>query len=334
MNIEQRVHVLTQLQTRLQKYPISLNKAILKAHIENQWFSTDTIKQSLDAICTHFLAKEKLETWMARYDFVEPAVPKKVGLVMAGNIPLVGFHDFLCVFMSGHYAQIKLSNKDKRLFTAIAGMLIDIAPEMAKYIEMVPILKNFDAVIATGSNNTGRYFESYFGKYPNIIRKNRSSIAILNGKETAEDLIELGKDVFQYYGMGCRNVSKLMIPRDFDLVFLLDQWETYKELMHHNKYKNNYDYQRAILLINKVKHLASDHVMILEEQKIAAPISIVYYEYYDDEDALNNLLVEKHKQIQCVVGQGEDYIPFGKAQSPQLWDYADKMDTMQFLLSL
>ena len=253
---------------------------------------------------------------------------------MAGNLPLVGFHDFLSVFVAGHKALIRFSSKDDKLFSFVLKNLVKISPESKEYFETTERLQGFDAVIATGSSNTGRYFEHYFGKYPNIIRKNRSSVAVLDGNETIEELKSLGEDVFTYFGMGCRNVSKLYVPKDYDFPHLLDNWAHYQPLTNHNKYKNNYDYNRSILLLNRTQHFASDYIMLMENENMTSPVSILYYEFYDNEKDWRNKLKENAEQIQCSVGKAEGLLPFGTAQNPQLNDYADGIDTMQFLSNL
>ncbi|MGB1204720.1 MAG: acyl-CoA reductase [Chitinophagales bacterium] len=338
MQLTARIDILVQLGKHLREKPASLHRVVVKACLENPWFTKEHIYDAIEAICEEFLDEKKLLAWLARYDFRDIAAPTKtVGIVMAGNIPLVGFHDFLCVFVSGQKSLVKLSSKDKQLFKYIAKTLFETSPEIVSYIEMPPFFKNFDAVIATGSNNSSRYFDYYFGKYPHIIRKSRSSVALLNGKETAEDIKNLGIDIFKYLGLGCRNVSKLYVPKDFDFVYFLDNLQSYSDVQHHNKYKNNYDYYRSIYLLNREHHYASNFVMLVEKEAIASPISTLYYEFYENEDDLSNKIIEKRNEIQCIVAtssiQGE-FIAFGEAQKPQLWEYADNKDTLQFLIDL
>lgn len=335
MQLKQRLAILTKLREHLTTPSPALQAAINRTKFENQWFTNNDIKHSLAAITNNYLSEEKLRNWLANYDLPENTHPKIVGLVMAGNLPLVGFHDFLTVFISGHKAQIKLSSKDKRLLPYIISTMIAIDERVKDYIEIVERLKGFEAVIATGSNNSARYFDYYFGKYPNVIRKNRNSVAVLTGNETPEELIELGKDIFQYYGLGCRNVSKIMVPVGFDFVKFMDGLQAYQYLMHHNKYKNNFDYQLSLLLLNKEKHFSSHHLLLVERKNIASAVSVLHYEFYEKEQELADKIIDHQAEIQCVVGDAKKgYIPFGKAQMPELWDYADKVDTLDFLLKL
>lgn len=338
ISLYKRIALLHELSEIIQQPTSSLQKAIRKATLENPWFTQQHIEHALKVISENYLNTSAIEQWLANYNF--PAVqtkPKVVGLVMAGNIPLVGFHDFLCVFLSGHKAMVRLSSKDKALFAWITLTLLELNNEVKHHLQLVPQLKNFDAVIATGSNNTARYFDYYFSKYPNIIRKNRNSVAVLTGKETSEEIKQLGNDMFMYFGMGCRNVSKLMVPRDFDFVHLLNNLSNFVPLMHHNKYKNNYDHYRSIYLLNREHHYASEYVMLVQNEQIASPIATIHYEYYDDQNDLSNKLIDKKDQIQCVVGGKAVFnqaIDFGRAQQPRLWDYADGVDTLAFLQTL
>jgi hypothetical protein len=254
---------------------------------------------------------------------------------MAGNIPLVGFHDFLAVLISGHSILVKLSSKDSVLISWLADQLIQIDQRFSSRIHFAERLKNFDGIIATGSDNSSRYFTYYFGKYPNVIRKNRTSCAVLTGKETDSDLLTLGKDVFTYFGLGCRNVSKVYMPKSFEPTRLLQAWEPWKDIIHHHKYCNNYDYQKSILLVNRIPFFDSNFVLIQENERLVSPISVVYYEFYEDEGSLALKLAESKNKIQCVVGHATPAsVPFGKAQSPSLGDYADQIDTLKFLEGL
>lgn len=339
MTIEQRIKLLVQLGEELQQTTERNTAALQLAHKNNYWFRMEDLKTSVAAIADQYLQADKLEAWLESYSqpLLATSAPKTIGLIMAGNLPLVGFHDFLCVFISGHIAQIKLSEKDKYLFQWVYMILKDLNPSVEKYIKIVSVLKDFDAVIATGSNNSARYFEHYFGKYPHIIRKNRSSVAILTGAESPETITALGKDIFTYCGLGCRSVSKIFVPKNYDFTYLLDNLESYHDIILHTKYKNNYDYRRSIYLLNRVEHLASHHLMVLESKSVRSLISVLHYEYYENEDDLANLLIEQNTDIQCVVADDKkntNYVPFGKAQEPTLSDYADKVDTMNFLLSL
>jgi hypothetical protein len=300
---------------------------------ENPWFTPDSVRLALNGLIS-YLDGASLRAWTKSYE-LSPKSPKKVALIMAGNIPLVGFHDFLAVLISGHHCMLKLSSKDSILLNLLIKKLIAIEPGFADAIQIHEMLKKFDAVIATGSDNSARYFHYYFGKYPHIIRKNRTSCAIISGFESSEDLTTLGHDVFSYFGLGCRNVSKVYIPPEFDLTTLLKSWEPFHDIIHHHKYCNNYDYQKSILLVNRVPHLDAGFVLLQENEKLVSPISVIYYQYYNDLLSLQELIKKDHEKIQCIVGAMKPAtIPFGQAQSPQLWDYADQIDTLKFLEGL
>jgi hypothetical protein len=279
----------------------------------------------------HYLNGEKLKTWVSRYP-IGKAQTKKIAVVMAGNIPLAGFHDFLSVLMSGHDIMMKLSSKDSVLPAFIAKTLVEIEPGFTPMITIAERLRDFDAVIATGSDNSARYFNFYFGKHPHIIRKNRTSCAVLTGSETPDELQLLGKDVFSYHGLGCRNVSKIFLPENFDVVKLILSWDSFADIMHHNKYHNNYDYQKSILLVNQKPFYDSGFVILHENEKLVSPISVVYFERYHNADDLSRKLKTVSEKLQCTVGKS--FTPFGQAQLPELWDYADQVDTLKFLTEL
>lgn len=299
---------------------------------ENPWFTKENVRMAMDGII-QLLQKERLERWVSSYSLRDQS--KKIALVLAGNIPLVGFHDLLSVLISGNNALIKPSSKDSVLLKYILQKLYDIEPVFRDKVEFAEQLKNFDAVIATGSDNSARYFDYYFGKYPNIIRKNRTSVAILRGNESEDDLAALAIDVFSYFGLGCRNISKLLVPAGYTFDKLFSTWEVYQPIIHHHKYCNNYDYQKSIMLVNQIPFLDNGFVMLHETTKMVSPISVVYYEQYKDEADLSNKLTEAEDKIQCIVGNGtRAAIPFGKAQYPELWDYADGVDTLKFLTNL
>ncbi len=320
---------------KLGNYLISIDEVTFedllnKVLNENPWFTYGSIRLAIHGL-NNYLNGEKLKKWISGYQ-VNPSIPKRIAVVMAGNIPLAGFHDFLTVLMSGHAILIKLSSKDSVLLTFISSKLIEIEPRFESLITIASQLKNFDAVIATGSDNSSRYFHYYFGKYLHIIRKNRTSCAVLTGSETQGELQLLGKDVFTYFGLGCRNVSKIFLPKDYDPVQLVKGWELYADIIHHHKYHNNYDYQMSILLINKIPFYDSGFVILQESEKLISPISVVYYERYDSPDDLLAKLQVVSGKLQCVVGKSEPhFIPFGQAQFPELWDYADHVDTLKFL---
>jgi len=316
---------------------VSLNNAVLKSHHYNNWFIEENVRFAIQSIAVT-LTKENLIHWIKKYSFPVVVKPKKIAVIMAGNIPLVGFHDFLCVLISGNYFIGKLSSDDKFLLPAIAELLIAIEPGFANLIEFTESkLEKFDAVVATGSNNTSRYFEYYFGKYPHIIRKNRNAVAILDGSETREELSFLADDIFMYYGLGCRSVSKLYVPKDYNFSELLLVAEKYRLLSQHHKYFNNYEYNKAIFLINNITHMDSGFVICREDETIASPISVLNYEYYSDLKTLSEKLQNEKEKLQCIVGHPVESlqpIPFGQAQKPMLWNYADGIDTIEFLNGL
>jgi hypothetical protein len=312
----------------------TLNELCQAAKNENPWFAADQVKHALEGI-SQYLTYSALERWVSEYDFNQVR-PQTIGLIMAGNIPLVGFHDLLSVLMSGHAASIKLSSKDSILMTWVIDKLIAINPEFGSSIQIQSgTLKNVDAIIATGSDNTSRHFEYYFRNYPHIIRHNRTSCSVLTGSESRDDLVLLGHDIFAYFGLGCRNVSKLFIPIGYAIEDLFPYWDAYSGVIDHHKYANNYDYQKAILLVNRVPFLDNGFVLLQENKKIASPVAVVYYEYYSDLNALQQRLSEDSAKLQCIVGTNvPSTVPFGKAQYPDLWDYADGLDTLKFLSNL
>jgi hypothetical protein len=283
-------------------------------------------------IAQNYLHPSALNTLINTYHLPEQIThPKKVGIVMAGNVPLVGFHDFLCVFLSGHSAFIKPSSKDETLIKHLAQKLIEWDESLNSLIQFSDMLKGCDAYIATGSNNTSRYFEYYFKKYPHIIRKNRTSIAILSGNETKDELEKLADDIFQYFGLGCRNVTKLYIPAGYDFIPLLEAFKKYNYLIDHNKYKNNYDYNLAILLLNNRYYMTNGSILLVEDNSLFSPISQLNYEFYSDLEKLQKKLHD-NEAIQCMVS--DENTGFGKAQQPFILDFADGIDTMAFLNEL
>jgi hypothetical protein len=333
MNIEDRLEAFEKLGKYINAIDeAELDEIILKVRNENPWFTPGSVRLALEGI-RRYLDPLKMKKWVKAYP-PKPVKMRKIGVVMAGNIPLAGFHDFLTVLISGHAILVKLSSKDSVLLTHLSNKLIEIEPRFQSTITLAERLRNFDAVIATGSDNSARYFHYYFGKYPHIIRKNRTSCAVLGGSETPEELRLLGRDVFTYFGLGCRSVSKIFIPEDFDPVRLVTAWDIYIDILHHHKYHNNYDYQRSILLVNKIPFYDSGFVILHENQKLVSPISVVYLERYKDAERLTASLQSVSDKIQCVVGKRDHHTPFGQAQSPELWDYADEVDTMKFLENL
>ncbi|UKN02527.1 acyl-CoA reductase [Paracrocinitomix mangrovi] len=308
-----------------------LNELIQRVHIYNGWFKEEQVRSSFKAIAG-WLNEESLNNWLAEYN-VQDDSGKKVAIIMAGNIPLVGFHDFISVFLAGHKASIKLSSEDQHLLPALIKTMMLFDENMKDWVEIANSpLQGFDAVIATGSDNSSRYFESYFGKYPNIIRKNRSSIAFIDGTETKEELKLLGEDIFHYYGLGCRNVSQLWIPENFELDRFFEAIYDFNEIIHHNKYANNYDYNKAVMLLNKENLLDNGFILLKEDDSLHSPLAVLHYVRYKKPEDFERFVDQQKDQIQLIVGK--NYIPFGHAQVPSLTDYADGVDTMQFLVSL
>jgi hypothetical protein len=312
-------------------HSLQLTTIIDNQHLNNPWFTPENVRQALLSIA-ELLTEDKLTKWTSAYpQLKDQQKAVKVGVIMAGNIPLVGFHDFLSVLISGNNIIAKTSSKDSELIVFIGSILCDINSEFRKNIEFTEnTLSGLDAVIATGSNNSSRYFEYYFGKYPNIIRKNRNSVAVIEGNESPQELEALGTDIFSYFGLGCRNVSKLYIPEGYDIKALAANWDSFSGLINNNKYANNYDFNKAVYIVNKDPFHDTGYLLLKEDEKLSSPVSVLHYSYYKSEYALKHNLVKLSEQIQCIVGK--KYIPFGKAQSPDLWDYADGKDTIEFLL--
>ena len=331
MNVEQRVVLMEKLGQYLISGDAEWESVKEKAANENPWFIPEFINFQVDHISREFLNRANMEKWVGKYHFSDGASPKNVGIVMAGNIPLAGFHDFLSVFISGHRQTIKPSSKDFQLINGIVDKLKEWDSSVGEYVHMADRLNNCDAYIATGSNNSSRYFDYYFSKYPHIIRRNRTSAAILTGNETLHDLEALADDVYLYFGFGCRNVTKLYVPKDFDFLPLLESFKKYNWTFDVSKYKNNYDYQLAVMIINKIYYMSSGSVLLVENKGLFSPVSQLHYEVYEDISLVEKELLGT-EDIQCVVGKG--FVPFGMAQRPVLDDYADKADTMKFLQSL
>ena len=301
---------------------------------ENAWFTEDNVRLSIENISKVFLNEQNLETFVSKHKMTANNTPKKVGLVLAGNIPAVGFHDLLCVLLSGNIALIKLSSNDAILMKFLINKLIELDSDCKNFIQIVERLNDADALIATGSDNTAKHFEYYFAKKPHIIRKNRSSVAILRGDETRTDLGNLGNDIFQYFGLGCRNVSKFYVPAGyiFDKFYeAIDYWNT---ICLHHKYNNNYDYNKSIYLVNGVKHLDNGFLLLKQDEALVSPISVCFWETYNSESHLKELINGQKDKIQCIVSKDgffENSYNFGDAQIPNLEDFADGIDTMEFL---
>ena len=307
--------------------------ALSQSH--NGWFTPEQVLHSIQS-WARALTEDNLNQWLSNYDFSK-IEPKKVGLILAGNIPLVGFHDFLSVLISGHDVLVKTSSNDQHLLKFLAKYLISIQPELNSKITFVEgKLEGFDAVIATGSNNTARYFEYYFKDKPSIIRKNRNSVAVLNGTESHEDLVGLGEDIFRYFGLGCRNVSKLFVPKGYNFDNFFKAMYEYRDVIQYEKYANNYDYNKAVFLMSNFQLLDNEFLTIKEDVSYASPISSVFYEFYENLEEIATRLNADAEQIQCVVSKNliPNSVAFGQTQQPKLWDYADNVDTLAFLNNL
>jgi len=339
MLIKDRIQAFSNLGTALAEKLAngSLDGEITRAYNENKWFTPENIQFALQNIIKNYLDEEKINKWLSAYSLKDNHVPQKIGLVPAGNIPLVGWHDIMCILISGNAAQIKLSTKDKTLTELLLKELVAVAPGFVRHIEYVNQLKGFDAIIATGSNNTSRYFEYYFGKYPHIIRANRNSAAIIEGNETGEDFHNLGKDIFTYFGLGCRNVSMLYVPVGYNFEKMFTAFNEWDWLFNNFKYRNNYDYNKSLYLLNKEPHLDNGFLLLKESPQPASAVATLHYAYYTTLEQLQETIQPLRAQFQCLVGKQDmsySEIPFGKTQEPELWDYADNVDTMGFMLGL
>lgn len=319
---------------RLGQYLSGNDPALLavkdRAFQANGWFTPEFIDLSLQNICRYYLDESRLNDWLAGYP-APASTPRQVGIVAAGNIPLVGFHDWLCGFLSGHQIRLKLSSKDTLLMQHVIDKVNEWYPEFAGQTQVQDMLKNCGAYIATGSNNSARYFEYYFAQYPHIIRRNRTSVAILDGTETTAELEALADDVMLYFGLGCRNVTKIFVPENYNFEALIKALRKYSYLADHHKYKNNYDYNLALILLNNAMYMANDNIILQESPSMFSPISVLHYGYYTDAGVLAEEL-KTNADLQCLVGHG--FTPFGMAQQPSLSDYADGVDTMLFLTGL
>ncbi|WP_300688622.1 acyl-CoA reductase [Chryseobacterium sp.] len=309
---------------------LNIELLLNRSKIENQWFTIDNQKFALQQ-WADLLIEENIKNWLENYSISK--ISKRVGLILAGNIPLVGFHDVLSVVLSNHIPVIKLSSKDKLLIPFLLNKWKEFSDGQVQF-EFVEKLENFDAVIATGSNNTARYLEYYFKNHLSVIRKNRTSVAVLKGDETPEELELLANDIFQYFGLGCRNVTRIFIPKDFVIDRLFESFIGFQDIINHNKYANNYDYNRAVYLLNQDKFWDNNFVMLKEDDKLFSPLSVINFSRYESLDDVKNFIAENEEGIQCVVAKndlGLDSISFGEAQNPGLDTYADNVDTMKFL---
>lgn len=333
MNLQHRIDLLV----RLGKYILSENDswtaAKHKAGEENGWFIPEFTEHAANNIARHYLQRPLLENWAAAYNLpdYQPS-PKNTGIIMAGNIPLVGFHDWLSVFISGHNAVVKPSSRDKVLINHLVETLATWDSECSRQTVFADMLKGCDAYMATGSNNSSRYFEYYFAKYPHVIRRNRTAVAILDGTETTAELEALADDIFLYFGLGCRNVTKLYVPVGYDFVPLLAAFNKYSHLADHHKYKNNYDYNLALYMLNKQYYMTNGAILLIEAAPLFSPVSQLNYEFYPDPASLSDRLAAHQDDIQCITGHG--HLPFGQAQTPALTEYADGVDTVRFLCSI
>ena len=374
MKLEQRIDLLVELGEYCISTDPAWSAAKDRAHAANGWFTPEFIELAVRGIITEFLKKDRLQTWTKKYQLpAQPAQPRKIGLIMAGNIPLVGFHDFLSVFISGHHQLIKPSAKDDILIRHLVEHLTKTDPAAAERIGFAERLNGCDAYIATGSNNSARYFEYYFGKYPHLIRRNRTSVALLTGRETEQELEGLADDVYQYFGLGCRNVTQLYVPENYDFLPLLQAFRKYDYLSDLARYKHNYDYQLTLLILNKKPYMSNESILLTESDSPFSPISVLHYTYFCPGDT-PPALAGNHPDIQCLVGRenfglrpqpsselfhhvpssvafggqnftpntvghsfvnfASSFTPFGQAQRPALEDYADGVDTLQFLRDL
>lgn len=331
LNLQQRIGVLTLLQEYILSEDQEWKNIKESASQQNPWFIPEFIEKSVRNIGDYLLDPDKLTRWADAYNIPQhQPYPANIGITMAGNIPLVGFHDFLCTFISGHYQTIKLSSKDNVLLKHLLSKIISWEKEAAGHFGFADILKGCDAFIATGSNNTARYFEYYFRKYPHIIRKNRTSVAILEGNENTDSLEKLADDVFLYFGLGCRNITKIYVPHNYDFLPLLEVFKKYANLIENHKYKHNYDYNLTIYILNQLYYMTNGSVILTESASVFSPISVLHYEYYAHEEEIYSSL--NPEDIQCIAGKGK--IAFGSAQSPELTDYPDGIDTLLFLNSM
>ncbi|MEZ4905792.1 MAG: acyl-CoA reductase [Spirosomataceae bacterium] len=318
----------------------AIDNVIHQAYRHNHWFTPEFVITALKAIAEEYLREESLTHWLEKYpsSLAKPFSSKKIGVVMAGNVPAVGFHDLMCVLLSGHDIIAKLSTDDRSLMVFLIEKLIDIAPELTPRISIAERLNAADAYIATGSDNTARYFEYYFSKKPSIIRRNRTSVGVINGAETMEELVALGQDILQYFGLGCRNVAKIFVPEGYDFRQFYEAiapLHTY--YVNHHKYFNNYEYNKSVYLVNREPHYDNGFLLIRQSETLVSPISVLFYENYTSTEHLTTLLAQNASKIQCIVSQNGWYsesLPFGKAQSPTLSDYADGVDTLAFLTHL
>jgi hypothetical protein len=333
MNLQDRILLFSALGDQIKRDPnIFFEDSLNNAKISNSWFTKDNIDVSLSSLLK-FLEFNNLLKWVSNYSFINKNI-KLILIIMAGNIPFVGFHDLMCVLISGNKAIVKMSSKDNILITTIINNLILLEPKMKDFILVTKdvVKANFDAIIATGSDNSSKYFDYYFKSTNSIIRKNRRSIAILDGTESDLELSGLADDVFLYFGLGCRSVSKLFLPVNYDLDKLFKAFFKYSDVINHQKYSNNYDYNKTIYLMNKENLLDNGFILLKEDVSIQSPISMLFYEFYNSRNELDKYINDNNNLFQCIISK--DDIDFGQSQFPKLDDYADNIDTLEFLSKL
>ena len=347
LNFKERIKAFSELGTlfkenidkkenkKFPKWDLLLEETIIKSKSYNSWFTIDNLKLSLKN-WSDSLQENNISDWLLKYK-IEDKSSKRIAIIMAGNIPAVGFHDLLCSLLLNFDCLVKLSSDDKFIIPFIVKFLESRNKKLNnKVVFESEKLKNFDGVIATGNNNSHRYFEYYFSKYPNLLRKTRHSIAVLDGNESDEDLSNLSNDIFNYFGLGCRSVSKVFLPRSYDLDFLFNAFFKHKEIINHNKYVNNFDYNKAVYLMSKEKFIENGFLILKEETKLGSPIGCLFYEFYDDKKDIIKLMQNNSDSIQCVASNMDlkTNIQFGQTQCPTIGDYADNNDTIKFLLKI
>lgn len=337
MFLEEKIHAFASLGNFLKNLDShTFEELANKVVNNNSWFTPAHTRTALDGL-SNFLEETKLRNWLDSYPKRASQSSRSVGLIMAGNVPAVGFHDLLCVLAADHIAHIKLSTTDRILIPWLMENLFSFALDLQRQVVWADRLNGMDAYIATGSDNSARYFDYYFGKYPHIIRKNRTSVAILDGEESADDLANLTTDIFLYFGLGCRNVSKVFIKDRNQLQKILQATEQHAQILDHHKYLNNYEYNKSIYLVNQEPHLDNGFLLVRESEELVSPIAVLFYEYYDSNEGLSLRLDHLASKIQCVVsrqGWFPGSVPMGQAQFPSLTDYPDHRDTLRFLLDL
>lgn len=337
MTLSERIAAMVQLGEYIKSGDGYLQAVMQRSYLHNPWFTVENQQLALDMIANYFLRQDLLEQWLNGYE-IATATPLNVGLVMADRIPLAGFHDLLAIFLTGNHASIKLAEKDIYLLPHLIKILQKINPATESYFSITPKLKDFQAIITAGYHKSNRYFEQYFSQYPSLIRKDKKGVAILNGTETAAELTALGKDVFSYFGLSHRSVSKLYVPTDYQFEPLLEALHEYRQIVLHNKYKSNFDYHFAIYTLNRAEYLANGCIMLRKSETIHSPMANLHYEFYEDTDQLNHQLQTKKEEIELTVSKNiHESLPsigFGQTPYHALWDYPDDKDTIAFLLSV